>query len=293
MIWLVGARGMLGQEVARSLDEIGLAHTDSDSECDIGDAHAIEGFADGRAIDWVVNCSAYTAVDKAERDEELAYRVNADGPANLAALCRKRAAALIHISTDYVFDGTRRVPYTEDDEVNPQGAYARTKAAGEQRVRQACDRYFIIRTSWLYGARGPNFVYTMLRLMSERDWVGVVNDQRGAPTYAAHLAALLCRIVADRRREYGTYHYADSGETTWYEFAREIQRLGISRGRIQRACEIRPLRTEEYPTPARRPSYSVLSKDKISATFGVAIPSWQAGLVEFFDRLDREGGTGA
>ena len=288
MIWLVGSRGMLGQEVARRFDVMKLQHIDTDIECDITDLNAITEFGKGRQIRWIINCSAYTAVDKAESEEERARKINADGPSNLATFARIHGARIIHISTDYVFDGEAVRPYREDEPVNPTGAYGRTKAEGEQALAAATSDYFIIRTAWLYGTRGKNFVYTMLKLMNERDTLGVVADQHGTPTFAPHLAYVIGEIVRQDSKQYGYYHFTDSGETTWYDFARKIHEKGCNARRIERVCEIKPLRTEDYPTPARRPKYSVLAKDKIKSTFGIELSSWEQGLDEFFAEIGQE-----
>jgi len=293
MIWVVGARGMLGQEVALRLDELRLQHVDSDMECDITQARAVASFADaafepGHLPRWVINCAAYTAVDQAESDEETAYRVNAQGPANLAAWCRDSGATLIHISTDYVFDGTATNPYVELAIPNPLSAYGRTKVAGERLVQEALSRHIIVRTAWLYGTRGRNFVFTMLKLMREGSPIRVVNDQKGSPTYAAHLAAALCEFVRRECSAYGIYHFTNGGETTWYGFAVEIHRSAADAGLLRRGCEIRPISTEEYRTRARRPGYSVLSTEKIRRELGLDIPAWQRGLEDFFIRMRQE-----
>jgi len=288
MIWLVGSKGMLGQEVARDLEGRGLPHVDSDMDCDITDARAVGEFAAGKGITWIVNCSAYTAVEKAESEEVKAEAVNARGPQNLATVAMAVGARIIHISTDYVFDGKGKVPYREDDPIAPIGAYGRTKAHGEALLRAAAREHFILRTAWLYGARGKNFVYTMLRLMNEKAEVSVVNDQFGCPTYAPDLAAAIGSIIASDSRAYGTYHFTNEGEITWYDFACAIERIGRDRGRISHACTVRPIRTEDYPSKAVRPQYSVLSKDKIRSALHVDVPGWEDGLARFFDRLEEE-----
>lgn len=290
MIWLVGTRGMLGRDVAARLDSLGLAHIDSDLDCDITDEAAVQQFAESAAarepVDWILNCSAYTAVDKAEDEEEIASRVNAGGPENLGRVAASIGARIIHISTDYVFDGTATAPYPEDTPVSPQGAYGRTKAAGEARLTAATGSHFIVRTAWLYGLNGRNFVTTMLRLMNERDELSVVNDQHGAPTYSHDFAHVLCEIVRSDSRAFGTYHFTNSGETTWFEFARAILSEGKRRGRIERDPVLKPVTSAEYPAKAVRPAYSVLSTQKIRTTLGIEIPSWQDALGRYFDELE-------
>lgn len=283
MVWLVGAKGMLGHEVASALDDDGFDHVDTDIECDITNIDALGNFASGKNIGWIINCSAYTAVDKAETEEEIAYRINAIGVRNLATVATEVNARIIHISTDYVFDGMATAPYAEDHEVVAEGAYGRTKAAGERFLQQEAAQFFIIRTAWLYGIHGKNFVYTMLRLMNERDEVKVVGDQRGTPTYAPDLAHAIVEFVRNDPKAYGIYHFTNDGETTWHGFAAEIYRMGRELGRIGKECKVTPITTAEYPTPAKRPAYSVLSKEKIKSTLALAIPDWRDGLRRFFD----------
>lgn len=285
MIWLIGNKGMLGTELAQALASSRLEYTGSDREVDILDPEAIQAFAHGKKIGWIVNCAAYTAVEKAEDEAELCARLNAQGPENIARAASKLGAKLIHISTDYVFDGSGNRPYVEDDPVAPIGVYGRTKAEGEARLREACPQHVIVRTAWLYGRHGPNFVTTMLRLMREKEKVGVVADQRGTPTYAADLAAAIVSILRAPRVVYGTFHFSDVGETTWYEFAVAIQRLGREHGLLERDCSVDPLTTAQYPTKVRRPAYSVLSKEKIVATYGLKIPNWEGALKSYIAEL--------
>lgn len=281
MIWLIGNKGMLGSELAQVLAASGLEFAGSDREVNILDPEAIAGFTEGKKIEWIVNCAAYTAVEKAEDEVELCSRLNIDGPENIARAALALGARLIQISTDYVFDGSSTRPYREDDPVAPIGVYGRTKAEGEARVRAACPDHIILRTAWLYGTHGPNFVNTMLKLMRERDKIGVVADQRGTPTYAADLASAILSILRSPQPVYGTFHFTDLGETTWYEFAVAIQRLGREHGLLPHDCAIDPLTTAQYPTKVRRPAYSVLSKDKIVEAYGLKIPKWEESLQNY------------
>jgi len=277
MIWLVGDKGMLGTELGEVFASRGLAFVGSDREVDILDPAALAAFAEGKGIRWIVNCAAYTAVDKAEDEEAFALRLNAEGPENLARLCAAIGARLIHISTDYVFDGRGSRPYLEADATAPGGAYGRTKAEGERRVLLAAPDSVILRTAWLYGRHGPNFVATMLRLMASRDEIGVVADQKGTPTWAYDLSIAIADIAERPDFPAGIYHYTDSGETTWHEFALEIQRTGTELGILSRPCRVNALGTEQYPTKAKRPAYSVLSKEKILSE-GLIAPDWRASL---------------
>jgi dTDP-4-dehydrorhamnose reductase len=286
MIWLIGNKGMLGTELSLLFEREGLPFVGTDREVSMLDPEALATFAAGKDFGWIVNCAAYTAVDKAEDEAELCERLNVEGPRNVARVARSIGARMLHISTDYVFDGSGSRPYREDDPLSPIGVYGRTKAAGEDAVRSACAEHIILRTAWLYGEHGNNFVFTMLRLMKERERIGVVADQRGTPTWARDLAAAMRAMVGADRPVYGTYHFTNSGETTWHEFAVEIQRLGLERGLLSRPCEIAALRTDEYPTKAQRPAYSVLSKEKIGRDYGIHPPEWRESLARFLDGLE-------
>lgn len=285
MVWVIGSGGMLGTEVCRQLDNSGIQYVKSGLDVDITDIGALRAFASRWSVDWIVNCAAYTAVDKAESEAELCKKVNEDGVANIALVAQECGAALIHISTDYVFDGTGNIPYTEDMRLAPIGVYGKTKAAGEAAVIKNTKKFYILRTAWLYGWAGKNFVYTMIRAMNSRESLKVVNDQRGTPTFAGDLASLILKIM-DKKIEYGIYHCTDLGETTWWEFACEIQKQGILAGRINeksKNCTVNPCSTEDYPTPAKRPAYSVLSKEKIQNALGLTLPQWQESLKVFLN----------
>lgn len=285
MVWLVGSRGMLGTEVAAALAAADLEFAGTGREVDILDPGALRAFAEGKRLSWIVNCAAYTSVDEAEDEPETAMRINAQGPGNLAALASGIGARLLHLSTDYVFDGSGSRPYLEDDAACPAGAYGRSKAEGEERVRAACPEHVILRTAWLYGAAGPNFVVAMLRLMKERERIGVVADQQGTPTSAADLARAIAAIVGSAAPAFGTFHYTDLGEATRYEFALEIKRLGLELGILDRDCRVDALAADRYPSKAKRPRYSVLSKEKIAKTYGLDIPGWKESLALFMKSL--------
>jgi dTDP-4-dehydrorhamnose reductase len=283
MIWLVGRGGMLGTEVGRMLRAAGLDFVATGREVDITSVPAVEGFAGGRDIRWIINCAAYTAVDRAEDEPDACRRLNADGPRNLARWAASNDAALLQVSTDYVFSGEGSVPYREDDPIGPRSVYGTTKAEGEEAVRRLCPRHLIVRTAWLYGAAGPNFVYTMLRLMRTKDKLGVVDDQNGAPTWAADLARLFPEMLRLADGRWGTYHASGEGQCTWYGFARAILDEAVGRGLVGVRPELTPLTTAQYPTKARRPAWSVLSKAKLQSAFGVALPPWRDSLNAFLD----------
>ena len=289
MIWLIGNKGMLGNDVEKLLKERGLTYWGSDKEVDISDYKVLEKFGKDKKIKWVINCAGYTKVDKAEEEIDEAFRINKDGVRNIALFSAKRQIRLIHISTDYVFDGLQKAPfvYSEDDETNPINIYGKSKLAGEQEIKEVFEKYFIIRTAWLYGLQGNNFVYTMLKLFKEKEVVKVVKDQRGSPTYTVDLAKGILKIIEDNSVSYGLYHFTNEGVANWYEFARTIykkaKRLGLIEG--NKKVVIKPIETEDYPTKALRPRYSVLSKEKIKKEFSLKIRDWDKALEDFLVSL--------
>ena len=237
------------------------------------------------ALQWIINCAAYTAVDKAEDDPETAQKLNADALINICTAAKHYGAKLIHFSTDYVFDGSSSVPYIETDSTNPQSVYGRTKLQGEQNIVGLLPEHYIIRTAWLYGRNGANFVSTMLRLMNEKDSLKVVNDQRGSPTYAVDLAKAVLRIMQVDNHRYGIYHYSNEGNITWYDFSCEIYRQGKRIGLIKRACSVVPCTSSEFPQKAHRPSFSLLNKQKIKETFSLSVPNWNESLSSYLKEL--------
>lgn len=282
-ILVTGANGQLGNEMrtlAGLYPEFHCIFTDKD-ELDICDEDAVMHFVDQYEIDAVVNCAAYTAVDKAEANTAMCEELNRVAPGNLAKAVARRGGCLIQISTDYVFDGTGCTPYKEDSTTCPQSVYGVTKLAGEQEAIHYCPNSMIIRTAWLYSSFGNNFVKTMIRLGKERSDLGVVFDQIGTPTYARDLADVIYRAL-QKGIVPGVYHFSDEGVCSWYDFAKVIHRLaGIT------TCRVRPLHTEEYPTPAKRPHYSVLDKKKIKETYAVEIPYWEDSLAACIQLLEQ------
>lgn len=294
MIWLIGCKGMLGTEVSNQLDKNNFSWIGTDREVDITNYESLEDFANKNSsgdnkIDWIINCAAYTAVDKAEEDVEMAQKLNALGPKNIATLCKNIGAKMIHISTDYVFDGTATEPYTEEIPYKPLGVYGVTKADGEKEVLSILpEDSFIIRTAWLYGFYGKNFVFTMINLMNTKDKISVVSDQFGTPTNAQNLANVICTIVNKSKSENiptGVYHCTDLGQTNWYEFAKEIHHFGIKYGKITGNCVVNPCTTEEYPVKAKRPAYSVLNKDKLMKNLNITLPEWKQNLEDFIKNI--------
>jgi dTDP-4-dehydrorhamnose reductase len=284
MIWLVGNKGMLGIEVEKLLREQGVPYIASDREIDITQDSAPAAFLDSNGIerlDWVINCAAYTDVERAEKEPERAFAINERGVCILAAIAQQKGASLLHLSTDYVFDGTKEGPYTETDEPNPISIYGKSKLAGERILEDSSVRFVIMRSAWLFGTQGKNFVATMLRLFQERDRVNVVNDQWGNPTYAPDLASAILEVLVSKEPLGGIFHFANNGRTTWYEFAREIYRQACAQGRARPGIEVVPISSSEYPSAVRRPVNSTLSKEKIKATLGIAIREWQDALNDY------------
>lgn len=285
MVWLIGNKGMLGTDVDMALKSAGLEYCTSDTDVDICDIAQLRSFAQGKNIHWIVNCAAYTAVDKAEDDAEAAFKVNAEGVKNITTVAYEKDVTLIHISTDYVFSGDNEGEYRETDDTGPMGIYGKSKLDGEKHVTGILNKYFIIRIAWLYGIHGNNFVYTMLRLFSERDEVRVVSDQWGGPTWSKNVADVIVKIIIDNSYKHGIYHYTNEGKTNWFEFAREIYRLGKEYGLVDRDVRILPICTNEYPTRAKRPGNSYLSKEKVKKVIGVAVPDWKISLKEFISTI--------
>ena len=284
-ILVTGADGQLGRSIRRLshlLANDAFTYADVDT-LDLTDPVATAAFVCDLHPDYIINCAAYTAVDRAETDEARCRQVNRDAVCHLASAARAVGARMVHISTDYVFDGTQCRPYVETDPVNPQSVYGQTKWEGEEVLREVCPDALIVRTAWLYSEFGSNFVKTMLRLGRDREQLSVVFDQVGTPTYAGDLAEALLTLIgqADTNGWHpGTYHFSNEGVCSWYDFARKVMQLGNLR------CTVLPIETKDYPTPARRPAFSVLNKAKIKKTFGIHIFHWENALEQCLKRLD-------
>jgi len=286
IVLVTGANGQLGRAIKTlsagypQFDGIFLTRED----LSIDQEGAVHAYFAKKTPAFCINCAAYTAVDKAETEREQAMHINGEAPGILASACAKAGAKLIHISTDYVFDGTGSIPYKEDDNTNPVNFYGATKLEGENRCLQYNDESIIIRTAWVYAEYGNNFVRTMMRLMKERTSLNVVNDQWGSPTYAVDLAAVILSVVAgsiDGTAKWtpGIYHYSNEGIINWYDFAVAIKKLTGA------ACAVNPIPTSMYPTPARRPAYSVMDKQKIKSVFHTVIPQWENSLAVCIGRM--------
>ncbi len=274
-ILITGGNGQLGTSLGMILPD--AIRTDYDV-LDITNENAVRQFVKRNNVDTIINCAAYTAVDKAEDNIDAATKINVDGPRNLA----KSGAKIIHISTDYVFDGSGHTPYQTWEPTSPKSVYGKTKLAGEQAVMDYANMAIVIRTAWLYSPYGNNFVKTMLRLGDEKKSINVVNDQIGTPTYAADLAHAIKAVLPQMKsKNAGVYHFTDEGVCSWYDFATEIMNMAGKK------CVVRPIPTSEYPTRASRPAYSVLDKTKIKKVFGIQIPHWRQSLEMCIKQLSR------
>lgn len=285
-VLVTGGAGQLGSELERQTNKLNSAlrfiYTDA-AELDITDKAQVEQMVEDLDVQYIINCAAYTAVDKAESDKEIAFLINTKGVQNLTEVAKEHGCKFIHVSTDYVFDGTATQPYKETDATNPLSVYGITKLQAEEAILQSGAEAVILRTSWLFSEYNVNFVKTMLRLMNERDEISVVADQQGTPTYAADLAEMILVILDEAEKEVwksGIYHFSNSGATTWFGFASKIKELaGLE-------CKINPVTTAEYPTAAARPAYSIFDKTKIEEAFHVTIPSWENALERCLNRLN-------
>lgn len=286
VVLVTGANGQLGQSlqfIAKNHPDVHFVFCDS-STLDITNSNNVTQVFSQFKPNFCINAAAYTAVDKAESEPEKAHLINVIGAQNIAEVCKETNCILLHISTDFVFDGTKKTPYTEEDQTNPTGVYGQTKLDGEKTIQNTFDHYYIIRTSWVYSQFGANFMKTMLRLASERDSLSVVNDQIGTPTHAVDLAECLVKIIQTHchpelvegqqptTHNFGIYNFSNEGQCSWYDFAKEIFRVNNI------FINLQPIPTTSYPTPAQRPSYSVLDKSKIKRVFGVEIKDWAESL---------------
>jgi dTDP-4-dehydrorhamnose reductase len=287
VILLTGKNGQVGLELARVLAPLGTLHAHDRSTLDLANPDALRAACRGLKPDLIVNAAAYTAVDKAESESDLARAINARAPGVLAEEAKRLGAVLVHYSTDYVFDGTKRTPYVETDRTNPINEYGRSKLAGEQAIGAVGCKHLIFRTSWVYGPRGKNFLLTMLALAKTRDELRIVDDQHGAPTTSRFLAeatVTALRAIPAQGISSGIYHMTPSGETTWRRFASAIFERAARRPGF-RSPRVIPIASSEYPTPARRPAYSVLATERLRSTFGVEAPTWETLLGECLDEL--------
>lgn len=280
-ILITGAGGQLGSELraaSKNYPQFGFVFVDKE-EMPLDEPEKVRSVILEERPNWCISCGAYTAVDKAESEQELAFVINGDSVGSMAAACKEIGARMIHISTDYVFPGDSATPLKENDPTGPINVYGASKLKGEQLALRNNPDTVVIRTAWVYSEFGHNFVKTMIRLMKEKPSISVINDQVGSPTYAADLAQAILHIVTSPRWVPGTYHYSNEGQISWYEFALAI------RGLIGSNCPVNPISTEQYPTPAKRPHYSLLDKTLIKKTYGVEVPDWRKGLATCIGKL--------
>jgi dTDP-4-dehydrorhamnose reductase len=282
-ILITGKNGQVGSclvDQLSTMSDVTMLALDRD-QLDITDATQVNKIVAEFNPNIIINAAAYTAVDKAEQESELAYTINRDGPHNLAVAANEINASIIHISTDYVFAGDSLESYVESDQTDPQGEYGHSKLAGEQAVERACSRHIILRTAWVFGEHGNNFVKTMLRLGKTRDTLGVVADQFGGPTYAGDIAKAIVAIsqqIIDGNQAYGIYHYSGFPHVSWHTFAEKIFDIALEQGVLKQSIQVNPIMTQDYPTPAKRPANSRLNCHKIDSAFGIHQSDWQAAL---------------
>ncbi len=273
-ILITGSNGQLGNEMQQAavrFPDFNYIYTDV-AELDICDKSALDAFVKANNVNVIVNCAAYTAVDKAEDDVELCYKINRDAVRNIAEVATENKVKVVHVSTDYVFDGTNYLPYTEDMPVCPATVYGKSKLEGEQVLLENCRESVILRTAWLYSSFGNNFVKTMIKLGTERDSLGVIFDQVGSPTYAADLADAILQLLSNETFVPGIYHFSDEGVCSWYDFTKTIHRMANI------TCDVKPIETKDYPARTPRPHFSVMNKGKIKSTYGISIPHWEVSL---------------
>ncbi|NCG21693.1 MAG: dTDP-4-dehydrorhamnose reductase [Rhodobacterales bacterium] len=289
-VWLTGAGGMLGTDVAKQLRAWRVPHRGTGREVDVSDADAVQSFAAKSPFTHIINCAAYTQVDQAETEEATAQRVNGDALGILGRQATAMGATVVHFSTDYVFAGDNPQPYSEDAPIRPLSVYGRSKRSGEQQLEESCVQPYILRTSWLFGANGPSFVSTMLRLMTARPALGVVADQFGRPTATTDLrdAALALAGIGPQSREpapFGTYHFANHPHTTWHGFAQAIRHEAARQGVVLTVQQINAITTADYPTPAARPKHAIFDTTKIEAALQTPCPDWSPALSQIIQAI--------
>jgi len=285
-IWLIGNKGMLGKQIEKELRDKNIPFYGTDKEVDIRSISILEEYVKDKNINWIINCAAYTAVDKAEEEEDAAYQLNAQAVENIAKVAKQINARLIHFSTDYVFDGEKQTGYTEQDLTNPRTVYGKTKLAGEIKVLENLTKFFIFRISWLYGIYGNNFVKTMMWLFQNKNQINVVKDQIGSPTYTGQLVKNIIDLVQKESNKFGIYHYSDEGKISWYDFAKKIQHIAYKRKIVNKKIKINKISTEDYPTLAERPKNSMMDKTKISELLNFKILNWKKNLEQYFDEWE-------
>jgi dTDP-4-dehydrorhamnose reductase len=285
MVWLIGNKGLLGSEVEKQLQKNKIEYISSDFEVDITNIKELTELVKNKNLTWAVNCAAYTQVDLAEKEKEIAMKINFTGVSNIVDVAKLYKIKIIHISTDYIFDGLKNEPYKEDDKPNPLNYYGFTKLKSEEYIIKNYAKYFIIRSSWLYGKNGKNFPLTMINLFKKNNEINVVSDQVGCPTYSKDLAGFIIFLIKNNVINYGLYHYSNEGYTDWYNFALKIHELSLINNIIDKNVKILPILSKNYFTIAERPAYSVLSKEKIKSVFNITVRNWSNALEDFIKEL--------
>ncbi len=284
MIWLTGSRGMLGQEFFRIMKEKRIPFVGTDSDVDICDKQALNAFAEKKPFNMIIHCAGYTKVNRAETEKEAAYKLNVNGIMNICHIAHEKDALLIYFSTDYVYDGKKKNPYTEEDKPHPLNYYGQTKLLADEIVMKDLEKYYIFRISWLYSAFGHNFVKSIISTAQKQKSISVVNDQIGSPTYARKLAENIINCICKKKTgEYGLYNYTDEGALSWYEFSKEIIEEARSRDIIEHKVIIKPIFSKDYYLTTKRPAYSELNKSKIKTKLQCPLKNWKSNLVAFFD----------
>ena len=284
-IWVIGKNGMLAKDILKIFDKNNISYFATGREVDITNINDLNNYIKNKNIDMVINCAAYTKVDLAEDEPEICAKINGFGVKNIAEICENKNLKLIHFSTDYVFDGTSDKPYKENDSTNPINVYGKSKLEGEK-YALSLSKSLIIRISWLYGINGNNFVYTMINLMKSKDTIKVVNDQYGSPTNTLDIANLILYLIKDIKDfNFGIYHYTNEGNISWFDFASSIYDLAMKNNILNRDCIIEPCKSEEYKTKAKRPKFSVLSKEKIKNDYKINLIDYKESLNSFLKSL--------
>lgn len=286
-VWLVGSNGMLGTQIKKELTVNGIDFYSSDIEIDITEMDVLNNFTKDKNFEWVINCAAYTDVDKAENRKEPVFDINSIGPENLARIALSKNAVLIHFSTDYVYEGTQKSSYSEDDNTNPLSMYGKSKLLGEQKIINIMDKYFIFRLSWLYGIHGKNFVKTIVRLLKNRKKIKVVDDQIGSPTYCGLLAENIVKLISDNRKQYGVYNYSDKGKISWYDFAIAIKNNSLKNNLLKTDKEIVPISSKEYNSEAERPKNSFMDKSRVIKDLNFLVLDWEKNLKIYFKKWEK------
>lgn len=285
MIWIIGDKGMLGRELKHFLKQKKISYYASDKEIDITSFKKLQKFIQNKKIKYIINCSGYTNVEQAETDIEKTFMINYIGILNLSIIAKKLNAIFISISTDYVFDGKSNVPYRENEKTNPLSIYGKSKLDGENLIQFLYNKYFVIRTSWLYGKFGKNFVYTILNLIKEKKEIKVVKDQIGTPTYTLNLCEFIYFLISNNIKQYGIYHFSNEGEISWYDFANKIYEISMRKKIIKNKCNIKSCYSNDLKQLAKRPKYSVLSKEKIIKKLKYKPNNWETSLNNFLTNL--------